>query len=87
MINFLFYTSIITTLSFCSCLIARNMLSGLKTCIEVFSFMHDGGSSMSNKSIAAPTSLVEDSGDADMTYMVSTESLIFRDAKTEIIVN
>ncbi|XP_031403738.1 histone-lysine N-methyltransferase EZA1 isoform X2 [Punica granatum] len=50
-----------------SCLIARNMLSGLKTCTEVSNYMHNGGSSVPHRSIAAPTSLTEDSGDADMT--------------------
>lgn len=76
MINFLFYASIITNLSLCSCLIARNMLSGLKTCTEVSNFMDNDGSTMSHRSIAASTSLMEDSGDADITYTVSIESLI-----------
>ncbi|KAF8039711.1 hypothetical protein BT93_B2047 [Corymbia citriodora subsp. variegata] len=49
-----------------SCLIARNMLSGLKTCIEVSSYMHDVGASISNRSGAAPSTCLEDNGKADM---------------------
>lgn len=71
----------IMSLSFCSCLIARNMLSGLKTCAEVFSYMHNGGSSMQQRSTAAPTSLIKDSGEADMTYRVGTKSPIWMNNK------
>ncbi|KAK4744179.1 hypothetical protein SAY87_010491 [Trapa incisa] len=52
-----------------SCLIARNMLSGLKTCADVFSYMHDGGSTMFHRLTATPISLIEDSGDADKINM------------------
>lgn len=51
-----------------SCLIARNMLSGLKTCIEVSSYMHDVGASISNRSGAAPSTCLEDNGKADMDH-------------------
>ncbi|XP_048134678.1 histone-lysine N-methyltransferase EZA1 isoform X6 [Rhodamnia argentea] len=51
-----------------SCLIARNMLSGLKTCMEVSSYMHDVGPSISNRSGAAPSSCLEDNGNGDMDH-------------------
>lgn len=51
----------------CSCLIARNLLPGLKTCMEVSSYMD-------NRAVAqrgGSTSLFsEDNGKADMDYMV-----------------
>lgn len=55
----------------CSCLIARNLLSGLRTCIEVSSYMHDGGASMLHKSLVVPNSIMEDNGKADMEFTVS----------------
>lgn len=36
-----------------SCLIARNLLSGLKTCIEVANYMYDSGSATSQRSFTA----------------------------------
>ncbi|XP_050266205.1 histone-lysine N-methyltransferase EZA1 isoform X2 [Quercus robur] len=51
-----------------SCLIARNLLSGLKTCIEVSKYMHDWGASMPHGSITAPSSFMEDNTKADMEY-------------------
>ncbi|KAI4340260.1 hypothetical protein MLD38_025118 [Melastoma candidum] len=39
-----------------SCLIARNMLSGMKSCMEVSRFMLDGGVSSAHGSITAPES-------------------------------
>uniref|UniRef100_A0A2N9IR30 SET domain-containing protein n=1 Tax=Fagus sylvatica TaxID=28930 RepID=A0A2N9IR30_FAGSY len=53
-----------------SCLIARNLLSGLKTCVEVSRYMHDWGASMPHGSIVAPISLMEDNMKADMEYTV-----------------
>ncbi|XP_031260080.1 histone-lysine N-methyltransferase EZA1-like [Pistacia vera] len=51
-----------------SCLIARNLLSGLKTCIEVSSYMREGGSSMPHKSVAASSFLEENrKADSDCT--------------------
>ncbi|KAL5863040.1 hypothetical protein ACOSQ3_000554 [Xanthoceras sorbifolium] len=50
-----------------SCLIARNLLSGLKTCVEVSTYMRDCGSSMSHKSVA-PSSFSEENGKADTDY-------------------
>lgn len=62
-------------LMLCSCLIARNLLSGLKTCMEVSCYMHDGlGALTPNKSIVPPSSLIEDNGKADMEYIVSIPS-------------
>ncbi|BFG43431.1 hypothetical protein CerSpe_297050 [Prunus speciosa] len=49
-----------------SCLIARNLLSGLKTCMEVSSYMHNAGASMPNRSVVGPFSFMEDNGKANM---------------------
>ncbi|KAL6271887.1 hypothetical protein ACE6H2_028798 [Prunus campanulata] len=54
-----------------SCLIARNLLSGLKTCMEVSSYMHDAGASMPNRSVVGPFSFMEDNGKANMDQTVS----------------
>lgn len=43
-----------------SCLIARNLLSGLRTCEEVFRYMHNGGTSMPNRSLALNQHYPED---------------------------
>uniref|UniRef100_A0A5B7BG87 [histone H3]-lysine(27) N-trimethyltransferase n=1 Tax=Davidia involucrata TaxID=16924 RepID=A0A5B7BG87_DAVIN len=51
-----------------SCLIARNLLSGMKTCIEVSSYMYDNGVAMPHGSVV-PSSLSEDSAKADADYM------------------
>lgn len=37
----------------CSCLIARNLLSGLKTCVEVANYMCDNGAATSQRSFTA----------------------------------
>ncbi|RQP00080.1 hypothetical protein POPTR_014G120100v4 [Populus trichocarpa] len=50
-----------------SCLIARNLLSGLKTCIEVSSYMRESGAMMPHRSVA-PRSFLEDSGKIDIDY-------------------
>lgn len=60
---------------FCSCLIARNLLSGLKTCMEVSSYMHNAGASMPNRSVVGPFSFMEDNGKANMDQTVSIEEL------------
>ncbi|XP_059625584.1 histone-lysine N-methyltransferase EZA1 isoform X2 [Cornus florida] len=52
-----------------SCLIARNLLSGLKTCIEVSRYMLDYEASMPHGSIVIPSSFSEDSGKADSDYV------------------
>ncbi|KAM1169700.1 hypothetical protein ACFX19_031979 [Malus domestica] len=49
-----------------SCLIARNLLSGLRTCKEVSSYMHNSGSSMPNRSVVEPSSFMEDNVKADL---------------------
>ncbi|XP_038904678.1 histone-lysine N-methyltransferase EZA1 isoform X2 [Benincasa hispida] len=51
-----------------SCLISRNLLSGLKTCMEVFNYMHNGGASTSNRSSSMPSSNADDNGKADIDY-------------------
>ncbi|CAL5208834.1 unnamed protein product [Lathyrus oleraceus] len=48
-----------------SCLIARNLFSGLKTCMEISSYMHDRGVSMPHRSIAAANSIMDDKGKFD----------------------
>ncbi|XP_061338396.1 histone-lysine N-methyltransferase EZA1-like isoform X4 [Gastrolobium bilobum] len=48
-----------------SCLIARNLLSGLKTCMEIASYMHAGGVSLPHRSIVAPSSIIDDKGKID----------------------
>ncbi|KAJ9678645.1 hypothetical protein PVL29_020733 [Vitis rotundifolia] len=51
-----------------SCLIARNLLSGLKTCIEVSSYMYDDGSAMLHRSAIVPSSFLEDNGRGNTDY-------------------
>ncbi|KAJ8748250.1 hypothetical protein K2173_000822 [Erythroxylum novogranatense] len=63
-----------------SCLIARNLLCGLKTCIEVSRYMCDSGSTMLHRSIA-PSSYIEDSVKTDTDcpeQEVPTRSRILR---------
>ncbi|XP_071726641.1 histone-lysine N-methyltransferase EZA1 isoform X1 [Rutidosis leptorrhynchoides] len=49
-----------------SCLIARNLLSGLKTCIEVANYMYDGGAATSHRSLmSCSTSAGNEIPDAD----------------------
>ncbi|PON61716.1 Histone-lysine N-methyltransferase, EZ [Parasponia andersonii] len=48
-----------------SCLIARNLLSGLKTCLEVSSYMHEGGVSMPHRSVIGPSSFMDENGKTD----------------------
>ncbi|XP_041018325.1 histone-lysine N-methyltransferase EZA1-like isoform X12 [Juglans microcarpa x Juglans regia] len=73
-------------LMICSCLIARNLLSGLKTCIEVSTYMHDGGASMPNRAIVVSSSFTEDKGKADIEYtdqdMPARSRLLRRRGKT-----
>ncbi|KAK4848347.1 hypothetical protein QYF36_011989 [Acer negundo] len=52
-----------------SCLIARNLLSGLKTCVEVSTYMRDSGSSMTHKA-ATPKLFLEENGKADTDHTV-----------------
>ncbi|CBI36953.3 unnamed protein product, partial [Vitis vinifera] len=64
-----------------SCLIARNLLSGLKTCIEVSSYMYDDGSAMLHRSAVVPSSFLEDNGRGDADYTeqeMPTRSRLFR---------
>ncbi|XP_022757869.1 histone-lysine N-methyltransferase EZA1-like isoform X2 [Durio zibethinus] len=51
-----------------SCLISRNLLSGLKTCMEVSSYMCDGGASTLHRSIVA-SSFLEENGKSETDYM------------------
>ncbi|WCJ22324.1 Histone-lysine N-methyltransferase EZA1 [Euphorbia peplus] len=63
-----------------SCLIARNLLSGLKTCIEVSNYMYNNGATMPRRS-ATPSSVLEENGMADADYMeqeMPTRSRLFR---------
>ncbi|XP_023524793.1 histone-lysine N-methyltransferase EZA1 isoform X1 [Cucurbita pepo subsp. pepo] len=51
-----------------SCLISRNLLSGLKTCMEVFNYMHNGGASTSQRSNSTLNSNADDNGKTDIDY-------------------
>ncbi|KAK9281807.1 hypothetical protein L1049_004713 [Liquidambar formosana] len=64
-----------------SCLIARNLLSGLKTCIEVSSYMSEDGAAMPHRSVVVPSSFSEDNGKADTDHMeqeMPTRTRLFR---------
>ncbi|XP_012082902.1 histone-lysine N-methyltransferase EZA1 isoform X2 [Jatropha curcas] len=50
-----------------SCLIARNLLSGLKSCIEVSKYMCESGATMPHRSVA-PSSIFDDNGKTDTDY-------------------
>lgn len=56
-----------------SCLIARNLLPGLKTCEEVSTYMHSDGAATPVKPVMM-SSCGEDSG-ADPDYMVCLATL------------
>lgn len=58
-------------LMFCSCLIARNLLSGLKTCLEVSRYMHEGGVSMPYRSNVGSSSFLDENGKTDTDCTVS----------------
>ncbi|XP_062026258.1 histone-lysine N-methyltransferase EZA1 isoform X2 [Rosa rugosa] len=63
-----------------SCLIARNLLSGFRTCLEVSMFMHDAEASMPNRSVVG---FMEDNGngiaDTDQSEQeMRTKSRSFR---------
>ncbi|KAJ4769619.1 Histone-lysine N-methyltransferase [Rhynchospora pubera] len=51
-----------------SCLIARNLLSGMKTCMEVSNYMFNNGSSMPSRPLLT-TSSFDDFGTSDQDYM------------------
>ncbi|OVA16776.1 SANT/Myb domain [Macleaya cordata] len=64
-----------------SCLIARNLLSGLKTCKEVSAYMLQDGDAMLQKSSVLPNPGLEDNGKPDTDCMdqeMPTRSRIFR---------
>ncbi|CAM8933240.1 unnamed protein product [Rhodiola kirilowii] len=62
-----------------SCLISRNMLSGWKTCREVFAFMYDNGASANHKSTSLASSSLGDSENPDADSMeIATKSRLFR---------
>ncbi|XVF72747.1 hypothetical protein PTKIN_Ptkin12aG0145200 [Pterospermum kingtungense] len=65
-----------------SCLIARNLLSGLKTCIEVSSYMFDGGASTLHRSNVASTYL-EENGKSEANYMAIKFFLLFRSKRSQ----
>ncbi|CAI9105476.1 OLC1v1004407C5 [Oldenlandia corymbosa var. corymbosa] len=54
-----------------SCLIARNLLPGLKTCNEVFIYLNDGGVAMSRGATAYACSSADDNGRTNMDCMES----------------
>ncbi|CAN1157847.1 Histone-lysine N-methyltransferase EZA1 [Linum perenne] len=61
-----------------SCLIARNLLSGFKTCIEVSKYMRDNGATMTNRSLTQSSSS-KDNGKTNADYMeMPTRTRVFR---------
>ncbi|XP_052190040.1 histone-lysine N-methyltransferase EZA1 isoform X3 [Diospyros lotus] len=52
-----------------SCLIARNLLSGLKTCIEVSSYMYNDSAALPCGAIDLPSSFSEDNNKVDAEFM------------------
>lgn len=62
---------------FYSCFIARNLLPGLRTCKEVFSYMYGDGAGMSRGSLAMLNSYFEDIRRDDMDPMVCSLFLNF----------
>ncbi|CAN1181767.1 Histone-lysine N-methyltransferase EZA1, partial [Linum perenne] len=61
-----------------SCLIARNLLSGLKTCIEVSKYMRDNGATMTNRSLTQSSSS-KDNGKTNADYMeIPARTRVFR---------
>ncbi|XP_010259294.1 PREDICTED: histone-lysine N-methyltransferase EZ3 isoform X2 [Nelumbo nucifera] len=64
-----------------SCLIARNLLSGLKTCIEVFTYMLKEGAAMAHQSADLPSPCLESNDKDDnenMEQEMPTRSRLFR---------
>ncbi|KAG9457871.1 hypothetical protein H6P81_002379 [Aristolochia fimbriata] len=64
-----------------SCLIARNLLPGLRTCMEVFNYMFNDGEGASNRSLTLPSITLDDNGKNDMEYMeqvIPTRTRYFR---------
>nr|XP_019710445.1 histone-lysine N-methyltransferase EZ1 isoform X2 [Elaeis guineensis] len=63
-----------------SCLIARNLLCGMKTCLEVSNYMFHDGAAIPSRPVLTD-SFLEDSGKADQDYMeqdVPTRTRIWR---------
>jgi hypothetical protein len=54
-----------------SCLIARNLLSGLKTCIEVANYMYNNGAAMAKRPLLNK-SISGDFAENEQDYMVCT---------------
>jgi histone-lysine N-methyltransferase EZH2 len=64
-----------------SCLIARNLLCGLKTCMEVSSYMYDDRAAMSRGAFDTSSSFSDDDGKADADRLgrdSSARSRLFR---------
>lgn len=62
-----------------SCLISRNMLSGWKTCREIFAFMYDNGVSANHKSSSLASSSFGDTEYTDPDSVeISAKSRLFR---------
>ncbi|XP_022898110.1 histone-lysine N-methyltransferase EZA1-like isoform X3 [Olea europaea var. sylvestris] len=61
-----------------SCLIARNLLPGLKTCVEVSNYMLSDGAIISRGSSSALNSLLEDVGNMDTESEMPVRSRVYR---------
>lgn len=61
----------------CSCLIARNLLSGLKTCMEVSSYMYNHGAALPRGVIGIRSSFAEETEKFDADYVVCLVTSLF----------
>ncbi|XP_068660025.1 histone-lysine N-methyltransferase EZ3 isoform X2 [Aristolochia californica] len=64
-----------------SCLIARNLLPGLRSCMEVFSYMFNDAEAASNRTSTLPTLTLDDKGKNELEYMeqeIPTRTRFFR---------
>ncbi|PKA55821.1 Histone-lysine N-methyltransferase EZ3 [Apostasia shenzhenica] len=60
-----------------SCLIARNLLSGMKTCVEVSKYMFNGGASLQSRPLLS-NSCLENSGRCDNEQDVPLRTRVWR---------
>ncbi|XP_068662468.1 histone-lysine N-methyltransferase EZ3-like isoform X2 [Aristolochia californica] len=64
-----------------SCLIARNLLPGLRTCMEVFNYMFNDGETASNRSSTLPSLTLDNNGKNDLEHTeqeIPTRTRFFR---------
>lgn len=61
----------------CSCLIARNLLSGLRTCVEVSDYMNDDGAAVPRGPAYLTNSSPDDNGKLSMDHTVCSHHFCF----------